>query len=619
MDKLRADGVGEVISLPELVVCGDQSSGKSSVLEAITEIPFPSKDSICTRFATQIVLRRFPESKVVVNIIPDKDQQRSPEEQNEILTFSHTITNFDELPSLVKSAEQAMGISGPSNSSFSKDILRIEITGPDRPHLTVVDLPGLIHTENKAQSSADVKLVSEMVESFMKSPLTIILAVVTAKNDYANQIVLKRAKEADPGGRRTLGIITKPDTLPSGSESERDFAGLAQNEDIVFHLGWHVLRNRNYEERNNSFQERNETEEQFFKKGIWKNFPREHVGVVTLRSRLSSLLYSHIVGELPGMYKNIKNDLKDCEAKSSKFGGKRDTLHEQRVYLSEISQNFNILCKNSVDGIYESTFFGTGLSENRLYERRLRAVVQNSNDSFAAEMRTKGHKREILKEGIEETFDEQMTEEEAIAWVKPLILESRGRELPGTFNPMLISNLFWEQSEPWEKIARDHINLIFEACQRFLHCLLPTLADQKVSDAIFACWLDEAMDKRLASAKIELENLLNDRRRHCITYNHYFTKTIHKIREDRRLHSIKEAYNSSPIQPSHSYHSNTSFDSKAFFDKISSSYSPDNMVEYSCLEALDFMMAYYKVYTLNSPRLSDFGFKLFSRLPPKPL
>jgi GTPase SAR1 family protein len=602
MDKLRADGVGEVISLPELVVCGDQSSGKSSVLEAITEIPFPRNDSICTRFATQIVLRRLPESKVVVNIILDKDQQRS-RGRNAGLAFNRTITNFNELPSLVKSAEQAMGISWPSNS-FSKDILRIEISGPDRPHLTVVDLPGLIHTENKAQSSADVKLVSEMVESFMQSPRTIILAVVTAKNDYANQIVLKRAKEADPDGRRTLGIITKPDTLPSGSESERDFAGLAQNEDIVFHLGWHVLRNRNYEERNNSFQERNETEEQFFKKGIWKNFPREHVGVVALRSRLSSLLYSHIVGELPGMYKKIKNDLEDCEAKSSKFGGKRDTLHEQRVYLSEISQNFNILCKNSVDGIYESTFFGTGLSENSLYERRLRAVVQNSNDSFAAEVRTKGYKREILEEGLEKTSDEQMTEEEAIAWVKPLILESRGRELPGTFNPMLISNLFWEQSEPWEKIARGHINLIFEACQRFLHSLLPTLANQKVSDAIFACWLDEAMDKRLASAKIELENLLNDRRRHCVTYNQYFTETVHKIRGDRRFHS------------NYSY---PSFDSNAFLDNASSSYPPDNMVEYLCLEALDFMMAYYKVYTLNPPRLSDFGFKLFSRLPPKPL
>lgn len=445
MDKLRADGVGEVISLPELVVCGDQSSGKSSVLEAITEIPFPSKDSICTRFATQIVLRRLPESKVVVNIIPDKDQQRSKEERKAVLAFNRTITNFDELPSLVKSAEQAMGISGPSNSSFSKDILRIEITGPDRPHLTVVDLPGLIHTENKAQSRADVKLVSEMVESFMKSPLTIILAVVTAKNDYANQIVLKCAKEADPDGRRTLGIITKPDTLPSGSESERDFAGLAQNEDIVFHLGWHVLRNRNYEERNNSFQERNETEERFFKTGIWKNFPREHVGVVTLRSRLSSLLYSHIVGELPGMYRNIKNELEDCEENLRKLGGKRDTMHEKRLYLSEISQNFNSFCKQSVDGTYESKFFGTGLAENRVPGGRLRAVVQNLNDSFVAEMRTKGHKREILKEGIEETFDEQMTEEEAIAWVKPLILESRGRELPGTFNPMLISNLFWEQ------------------------------------------------------------------------------------------------------------------------------------------------------------------------------
>lgn len=54
VDKLRRTGLSGVVELPQLIVCGDQSSGKSSVLEAITEIPFPRKENLCTRFATEV-------------------------------------------------------------------------------------------------------------------------------------------------------------------------------------------------------------------------------------------------------------------------------------------------------------------------------------------------------------------------------------------------------------------------------------------------------------------------------------------------------------------------------------------------------------------------------------
>lgn len=54
VDKLRRTGLNGIVELPQLVVCGDQSSGKSSVLEAITEIPFPRKENLCTRFATEV-------------------------------------------------------------------------------------------------------------------------------------------------------------------------------------------------------------------------------------------------------------------------------------------------------------------------------------------------------------------------------------------------------------------------------------------------------------------------------------------------------------------------------------------------------------------------------------
>lgn len=76
-----------------------------------------------------------------------------------------------------------------------------------------MDLPGLIYSETKQQSASDVELVQDVVQAYMKELRSIILAVVSAKNDYANQIVLKLARAADKRGNRTLGVITKPDTL----------------------------------------------------------------------------------------------------------------------------------------------------------------------------------------------------------------------------------------------------------------------------------------------------------------------------------------------------------------------------------------------------------------------
>ncbi|KAK0283837.1 hypothetical protein LTS00_011499 [Friedmanniomyces endolithicus] len=82
VDKLRRSGLSGILQLPQLVVSGDQSSGKSSVLEAITEIPFPRKENLCTRFATEIILRRATTTSINTKIIPDK-QRPTPEHREE--------------------------------------------------------------------------------------------------------------------------------------------------------------------------------------------------------------------------------------------------------------------------------------------------------------------------------------------------------------------------------------------------------------------------------------------------------------------------------------------------------------------------------------------------------
>ncbi|EON69688.1 hypothetical protein W97_08948 [Coniosporium apollinis CBS 100218] len=136
--KLRRIGLTSVLQLPQLIVCGDQSSGKSSVLEAITQIPFPRKENLCTRFATEIVLRRGNTTSVKTKITPDS--RRPTHEQDELEKFNASIEDFSEVPSLILEAARLMGLDGATTGStkaFSRDVLSIEICGPDRPQLYV--------------------------------------------------------------------------------------------------------------------------------------------------------------------------------------------------------------------------------------------------------------------------------------------------------------------------------------------------------------------------------------------------------------------------------------------------------------------------------------------------
>jgi hypothetical protein len=106
IDKLRSHGISHLVSLPQLVVCGDQSSGKSSVLEAISGIPFPAKDSLCTRFATEVVLRRTSVEQVSVTMTPGPG--REPNEAQRLQQFNMSLSDLKIFGEVLENAKKAM-------------------------------------------------------------------------------------------------------------------------------------------------------------------------------------------------------------------------------------------------------------------------------------------------------------------------------------------------------------------------------------------------------------------------------------------------------------------------------------------------------------------------------
>lgn len=386
VDQLRAEGLSDFTALPQLIVCGDQSSGKSSVLQAISGLSFPRKDNLCTRFATEVILRRVSNEGRSVSIVPGQD--RSSVDRERLLNFRYSLQENNDFLSIFEKAKELMGLT-EHGSAFSKDILRVEISGPSQPQLTIVDLPGLIHSESKYQTAQDVDLVTELVRSYMKNPRSIILAVVSAKNDFANQIVLKRARDVDPEGLRTLGIITKPDTLLAGSDSETVYVSLARNEQVEFKLGWHVVKNQDFGKGEFDPQKRDSEETEYLETSNFKTLPLYSKGVVRLRKRLSEMLFNQIRLQLPSLIEDIDQGSASCQAGLDSLGQGRVTDEEQRSFLLDISQAFQDLCTHAINGPYDDPFFGDGLT-NMGKEKRLRAVVRNKQIDFADIIRTEG-------------------------------------------------------------------------------------------------------------------------------------------------------------------------------------------------------------------------------------
>lgn len=108
IDILSRSGIGEHISLLQIVVCGDQSSRKSSSLEAISGVLCPRKDTIGTRFVTELVPRKRNEEYAVVNIVPSS--KRPEKEGEKFFEYRHILPSFDEIPTLIKGAKVSMGL-----------------------------------------------------------------------------------------------------------------------------------------------------------------------------------------------------------------------------------------------------------------------------------------------------------------------------------------------------------------------------------------------------------------------------------------------------------------------------------------------------------------------------
>uniref|UniRef100_A0A9J7Y2D0 Uncharacterized protein n=1 Tax=Cyprinus carpio carpio TaxID=630221 RepID=A0A9J7Y2D0_CYPCA len=441
IDTLRSVGIQKDLALPTIVVIGDQSSGKSSVLEALSGIALPRGSGIVTRCPLELRLRNvtggvswkavlsYHKKKIEKNTKAVSNQLSSSASKRPRLSYEEKMIEFED-PSLVeKHVEEAQNELAGKGVKICDDLITLEVRSADVCDLTLIDLPGIARVPVQGQPQDIGNQIQRLIMKFIEKPETINMVVVPCNTDIATTEALKMAQEVDPEGVRTLAILTKPDLIDRGTE--KNILAVVQNKVIPLRKGYVMVKCRGQQQIDEkvSLVEATQIERDFFQNhDFFRPLLDENKATIKcLAIKLTQDLVSHIKKSLPKLDEQIKkqlwdvrNELKKCEA------GPPQDLKGAKQFLIKILIRFNDKIK--------SLSLGEMIIKENLFVQ-LRSEFKKWNDGL---------------NDTKTSFDSS----------KELSQNYRGRELPGFSNYRIFEMILQDRVAKLKEPAIESLNSI---------------------------------------------------------------------------------------------------------------------------------------------------------------
>ncbi|KAI0349292.1 hypothetical protein OH77DRAFT_1594319 [Trametes cingulata] len=289
----------DALKLPSIVVIGSQSSGKSSVLEAIVGHEFlPKGNNMVTRRPIELTLIHTP-----------AENGKPAEEYGEFPALGlGKISDF----SVIQRTLTDLNLAVPASEAVSNEPIDLRIYSPHVPDLTLIDLPGYIQIASMDQPESLKEKIAGLCERYIREP-NIILAVCAADVDLANSPALRASRKVDPLGLRTIGVITKMDLVPP----EQGAAILAGNR-YPLHLGYvgvvcKTSGKKINKDRLGTVARRNEEDYFGAHRELFGKQSSLMVGTDTLRRRLMEVLESSMASSLHGITNAVQLELEEAQ------------------------------------------------------------------------------------------------------------------------------------------------------------------------------------------------------------------------------------------------------------------------------------------------------------------
>ncbi|EXJ81781.1 dynamin GTPase [Capronia coronata CBS 617.96] len=343
------------LDLPQIVVVGSQSSGKSSVLENIVGRDFLPRGS-------GIVTRR-PLILQLINIPPDDDDATNGDdevhiphtpasvaEHGEWAEFHHIpgrkFRDFNQVRAEIEN--ETARIAG-NNKGINRQPINLKIYSPHVLNLTLVDLPGLTKVPIGDQPSDIEKQTRTLISEYIAKPNSIILAVSPANVDIVNSEALKLARHVDPLGRRTIGVLTKLDLMDHGTNALDILSGRV----YPLKLGFIGVVNRSQQDiqTNKPMSEALKSEAEFFRHHPAYRNMATRCGTQYLAKTLNTTLMAHIRDRLPDIKARLNTLMGQTQQELASYGSKQFSGKEHRGSLIlQLMTRFANSFISSIDG-----------------------------------------------------------------------------------------------------------------------------------------------------------------------------------------------------------------------------------------------------------------------------
>ncbi|KAM1118501.1 hypothetical protein FF2_042275 [Malus domestica] len=310
------------ISLPQVAVVGSQSSGKSSVLEALVGRDFlPRGRDICTRRPLVLML--------------EYREEEPGDEHTEWGEFRHLPgKRFYDFSAIRREIQAETDREAGLNKGVSDKQIRLKITSPNVLNMTLVDLPGITKVPVGDQPRDIEAMIRKMIMDYITQQNCIILAVSPANSDLATSDALQMAREADPNGFRTIGVITKLDIMDRGTDACNFLLGKV----IPLKLGYVGVVNRSQEDinKNRGIAAALAYEEKFFNEHPVYGNLSDRCGMPQLARNLNQILEQHIKRVLPDLKARLNSQMVSVSKELQAYGQPLESKMAQGVVLLNI-------------------------------------------------------------------------------------------------------------------------------------------------------------------------------------------------------------------------------------------------------------------------------------------
>ncbi|XP_072307724.1 interferon-induced GTP-binding protein Mx-like [Eucyclogobius newberryi] len=424
IDQLRSLGVEQDLALPAIAVIGDQSSGKSSVLEALSGVALPRGSGIVTRCPLELKMKRTESGEKWRGRIKYRD-------------YVEDIIKPADVDNKIRKAQDVMAGQG---CGISQDLISLDIASPDVPDLTLIDLPGIARVAVKGQPEDIGDQIKALISKFITKQETISLVVVPCNVDIATTEALKMAQEVDPEKKRTLGILTKPDLVDKGTE--KTIVDIVLNKVIPLKKGYMIVKCRGQKDimDNMSLNKALKIEEAFFRDHqiFSALYDDGYTTVPKLARKLTLELVEHIENSLPQLEEQIKTKLIQTNAELEKYGEGLPT---------ESADRFRYL----IDKV-------TGFTHHAI---SLTSGEEISMDNMYSTLRKEFGLWKDLIEASGTSFNWKLEKE-----VSQYDRKYRGRELPGFINYKMFERMIKDQIKLLEEPALTKLRLVAEIVKK---------------------------------------------------------------------------------------------------------------------------------------------------------